>query len=128
MTWFDGSDGENQSLPTSVDFQPAKAPFFLLWIFLGVNLTLVSVSWIFRPQSLDSALWLGLYWISSFLLMIVGYYVFSVQTHKQKLSPDYSTPQSSEKVNRLTFLVVSFLLTCLAAYPLAYELSRLVRL
>jgi hypothetical protein len=131
MTWFDGTDGAPGVIPP-IDgdggFKPAKAPFLLLWIFLASNFVLVLLSYIFRPQSLDSALWLGLYWFGSFSLMIVGYYIFSVQANKKKLSPDYSTPSSSEKFNRLSYLLISFLLTAFAAFPLAYELSRLVRL
>jgi hypothetical protein len=131
MTWFDDNNsgsGNAVVYPQNDDFKPARAPFVLLWAFLASNFVLVSLSYIFRPQSLDSAIWLGLYWLGSFGLMIVGYYIFSVQAHKKKLSPDYSTPPSSEKTNRLTYLVISFLLTAFAAYPLAYELSRLVRL
>lgn len=131
MSWFDGTDGAHGVTPSinaDGNFKPARAPFLLLWIFLASNFVLVSLSYVFRPQSLDSALWLGLYWLGSFSLMIVGYYIFSVQANKKKLSPDYSTPPSSEKSNRLSYLVISFLLTVFAAYPLAYELSRLVRL
>jgi hypothetical protein len=131
MTWFDGNSTDGTSdgfTPPEVQFEQAKAPFVLLWVFLASNFVLVSLSYIFRPQSLESALWLGLYWLASFSLMIVGYYIFSVQANKKKLSPDYSTPPNSEKVNRLSYLVISFLLTAFAAFPLAYELSRLVRL
>lgn len=105
----------------------STAPFFILWIFLAVNLLTVTTIWIFKPTGVNSAIILAVDWTLSFLLLIVGYYIFSVATQKAKLNPDYSTNPSSETRNRLIFLLTSFVLTCLAAYPLAYELSRLVR-
>lgn len=109
------------------DFSPVAAAFWMLWASLGLNTLLVLVSYLFRPPGLESLIWLASFWFLSFTLMIAGYYVFSVVTQKRKLNPDYGTPQSSETRSRLAYLVLSFMATIFAAYPLAYELSRLVR-
>lgn len=105
----------------------STAPFFVLWTFLAANFLVVSTIWIFKPTGVNSWVLLAIDWLISFFLLIVGYYVFSVSTQKAKLNPDYSTNPSSETRNRLIFLITSFVLTCFAAFPLAYELSRLVR-
>lgn len=114
--------------PESPDFSPVAAAFWMLWASLGLNTSLVLVSYLFRPVGLESIIWLASFWLISFTLMIAGYYVFSVVTQKRKLNPDYGTPQSAETRSRLAYLSLSFVATIFAAYPLAYELSRLVRL
>lgn len=128
VSWDTFDDTSNQHFPpTGEDKGRSTAPFFLLWLFLGSNLLTLVTSWVIQPSGINSWIWLGVYWLVSFLLMIVGYYVFSVAVQQAKLNPDYSTNPSSETRNRLIFLLTSFTLTCLAAFPLAYELSRLVR-
>ena len=129
MAWDDdfSDEGSNGLEGIAQDSSPVGAPFWILWSLLGVNSAVVLISYIFRPSSLDAALWLGIYWLVSFLLLVGGYYVFSVRTQTRKLNPNYGTPPSSETRSRLIFLAASFLVTCFAAYPLAYELSRIVR-
>ena len=129
MSW-DTFDDQPQAVDLDISAQKASrstAPFFILWIFLAANVLTVATIWLFRPTGVNSWVFMGLDWLISFLLLIIGYYVFSILTQKAKLNPDYSTNPSSETRNRLIFLLTSFVLTCFAAYPLAYELSRLVR-
>lgn len=129
MTWdtFESEGQDNSGWLQEEKKGRSTAPFFILWIFLAANFVTVATIWIFQPTGVYSWVWLGIDWLISFLLLIIGYYVFSVTTQKAKLNPDYSTNPSSETRNRLIFLLTSFLLTCFAAFPLAYELSRLVR-
>lgn len=125
-TFDDPTEGAVFDLPQEKRGR-STAPFFILWIFLAVNIVTVATIWVFKPTGINSWAVLAVDWLLSFLLLIIGYYVFSVSTQKAKLNPDYSTNPSSEMRNRLIFLLTSFVLTCFAAYPLAYELSRVVR-
>jgi hypothetical protein len=110
------------------DYKEQKAPFFILWIFLGLMVALAAASVFLKPTGLDSALWLGLEWASVVIILLIGYYVFSVTTQGRKISPDYSTAPARETRARLIYLTSGFLLATVVAIPLAYELSRIVRL
>jgi hypothetical protein len=104
-----------------------SAPFWILYSFLGANVLLVFFSYVFKPTGVNASIWLGLEWFASFLLLLIGYYLFSTVAKKRKMNPNWSTPPKTEVRHRLVFLSASFVVTILTAVPFASELARIVR-